>query len=462
MPLQPNSPEARDVAYLLHPYTNFRQHEEQGPMVIERGDGVYVWDTGGKQYIEGMAGLWSTSLGFQHKRLVAAAVKQMETLPYYHQFGQKSHLPGIDLAERLMGLAPTSVSKVFFNNSGSEANDTAIKFVWYYNNARGRHQKKKIIGRVNGYHGITLAAASLTGRSLNHSGFDVPLERFIHTSNPHYYRFGEDGESEEEFATRMAEELDALIESEGPETVAAFFAEPVMGAGGVIVPPATYFPNIQEVLRKHDVLFVADEVICGFCRTGNFWGSETFGIEPDILVCAKALSSSYLPISATMISDEVYQAIADQSAKMGVFGHGYTYSGHPVAAAVALETLKIYEEEDTLGHVRSVVGRFQERIQGFAGHPLVGEARGVGLVGATELVKDKATKEAFAASDGVGALVNDLCAQEGLITRPVGDSMCFAPPLVITASEIDEMFDRYARALDAGLDLLTKQGKAVA
>lgn len=235
-----------------------------------------------------------------------------------------------------------------------------------------------------------------------------------------------------------------------------------MGAGGVIVPPATYFPKIQEVLRKHDVLFVADEVICGFCRTGNFWGSETFGIEPDILVCAKALSSSYLPISATMISDEVYQAIADQSAKMGVFGHGYTYSGHPVAAAVALETLKIYEEEDTLGHVRSVVGRFQERIQGFAGHPLVGEARGVGLVGATELVKDKATKEAFAASDGVGALVNDLCAQEGLITRPVGDSMCFAPPLVITASEIDEMFDRYARALDAGLDLLTKQGKAVA
>jgi len=462
MTLQPNSPEARDVAYLIHPYTNFRQHEEQGPMVIERGEGVYVWDTGGKQYIEAMAGLWSTSLGFQHKRLVAAAVKQMETLPYYHQFGQKSHLPGIDLAEKLMGLAPTTVSKVFFNNSGSEANDTAIKIVWYYNNARGRHRKKKIIGRENGYHGITLAAASLTGRSLNHAGFDAPIDRFIHVRNPHYYRQGVEGESEEEFATRLAEELDALIEAEGPDTVAAFFAEPVMGAGGVIVPPATYFEKVQAVLRKHDVLFVADEVICGFCRTGNFWGSQTFGIEPDILVCAKALSSSYLPISATMISDRIYQAIADASARLGVFGHGYTYSGHPVAAAVALETLKIYEEDDILGHVRGVARRFQERLAGFADHPLVGEVRGAGLVGATELVKDKATREAFAASDGVGATINTLCAEHGLITRPVGDAMCFSPPLIIRESEIDEMFDRYARALDDGLDLLTREGKAVA
>ena len=228
------------------------------------------------------------------------------------------------------------------------------------------------------------------------------------------------------------------------------------------MPPATYFEKMQAVLRKHDVLFVADEVICGFCRTGNFWGSQTFGIEPDILTCAKALSSSYLPISATMISDHVYQAIADASAKMGVFGHGYTYSGHPVAAAVALETLKIYEETDMLGHVRSVAPHFQERLRGFADHPLVGEVRGVGLVGATELVKDKDTREAFAASDGVGAMVNDLCAKEGLITRPVGDSMCFAPPLIITKSEIDDLFDRYARALDEGLDLLTRQGQAVA
>ncbi|MCS5603947.1 MAG: aminotransferase class III-fold pyridoxal phosphate-dependent enzyme, partial [Alphaproteobacteria bacterium] len=247
MPLQPNSPEARDVAYLVHPYTNFRANEEHGPMIIERGDGVYVWDNNGKQYIEGMAGLWSTSLGFQHKRLVAAATKQLETLPYYHQFGQRSHLPGIDLAEKLMGLAPSSVSKVFFNNSGSEANDTAIKIIWYYNNARGRHQKKKIIGRVNGYHGITLAAASLTGRSLNHAGFDLPLANFLHTHNPHYYRFGEDGESEESFATRMANDLDQMIIDEGPETVAAFFAEPIMGAGGVITPPKTYFEKIQAV-----------------------------------------------------------------------------------------------------------------------------------------------------------------------------------------------------------------------
>jgi 4-aminobutyrate--pyruvate transaminase len=324
MPINPNSPEARDVAYLVHPNTNLRAHEEHGPMIIERGEGVYVWDNGGKQYIEGMAGLWSTSLGFQHKRLVAAATKQMETLPYYHLFGGKSHLPSIDLGEKLMGLAPPSVSKVFFNNSGSEANDTAIKIIWYYNNARGRHLKKKIIGRVNGYHGITLAASSLTGRPVNHTGFDVPLQNFIHTNNPHYYKFGEEGETEEDFATRMAEDLDKMIIEEGPETVAAFFAEPIMGAGGVVTPPKTYFAKVQAVLKKHDVLFVADEVICGFMRTGNYWACETFDIEPDILVCAKALSSSYLPISGTIISDDIYHVIPDASAQLGVLGHGYT------------------------------------------------------------------------------------------------------------------------------------------
>ena len=462
MPLQPNSPEARDVAYLVHPYTNFRANEEHGPMIIERGDGVYVWDNNGKQYIEGMAGLWSTSLGFQHKRLVAAATKQLETLPYYHQFKQSSHLPGIDLAEKLMGLAPSSVSKVFFNNSGSEANDTAIKIIWYYNNARGRHQKKKIIGRVNGYHGITLAAGSLTGRSLNHAGFDLPLANFLHTNNPHYYRFGEDGESEESFATRMANDLDQMIIDEGPETVAAFFAEPIMGAGGVITPPKTYFEKIQAVLKKHDVLFAVDEVICGFCRTGNFWASETYNLKPDILICAKALSSSYLPISGTMISDEIYQAIADASTELGVFAHGYTYSGHPVAAAVALETLNIYEEDDILGHVRSVAKHYQERLRSFSEHPLVGEIRGTGLIGANELVKDKVTKEAFAPSENVGGIISNLCLEHGLILRPVGDSMCFCPPLVITDSEIDDMFDRYARALDDGLDLLSRQGLAVA
>ncbi len=462
MPIQPNSAEARDVAYLVHPYTNFRANEEQGPMIIERGDGVYVWDNYGTQYIEGMAGLWSTSLGWQHKRLVAAATKQLETLPYYHQFGQKSHLPGIDLAEKLIGLAPSSVSKVFFNNSGSEANDTAIKIIWYYNNARGRHQKKKIIGRINGYHGITLASASLTGRAINHTGFDVPLENFIHTNNPHYYRFGEEGETEEQFATRMADDLDKLITEEGPETVAAFFAEPVMGAGGVIVPPKTYFEKVQTVLNKHDVLFVADEVIMGFCRTANFWASQTYNIKPDILVCAKALSSSYLPISGTMISEDIYQAIADASAKYGVFGHGYTYSGHPVAAAVALETLNIYEEEDILGHVKTVSPLFQERLHGFKDHPLVGEVRGIGLVGANEVVKNKTTREAFEVSENVGGIISNFCLEQGLILRPVGDSLCLCPPLIISENEINDMFDRFSRGLDAGLDHLTREGKAVA
>ena len=260
----------------------------------------------------------------------------------------------------------------------------------------------------------------------------------------------------------MADELDALIESEGPETVAAFFAEPVMGAGGVITPPSGYFEKIQAVLKKHDVLFVADEVICGFCRTGNFWGSQTYDIRPDLLVCAKALSSSYLPISATMLSDEVYQVVADASARLGVFGHGYTYSGHPVAAAVALETLSIYEEDRVLEHVQEVSRHFQARLRGFGDHPLVGEVRGVGLVGANELVRNRETREAFDASEGVGAMIDRLCAENGLITRPVGDSMCFSPPLIITRSEVDELFDRYGKALDAGLDQLTRQGIRVA
>ena len=250
----------------------------------------------------------------------------------------------------------------------------------------------------------------------------------------------------------MADDLDKMIIDEGPETVAAFFAEPIMGAGGVVTPPKTYFEKIQAVLKKHDVLFVADEVICGFMRTGNFWACETFDIKPDILVCAKALSSSYLPISGTIISDDIYQVIADASAKLGVFGHGYTYSGHPVAAAVALETLKIYEEENILGHVQSVMGHYQERLRSFADHPLVGEVRGEGLIGATELVKNKETKEAFAPAENVGGIISDYCLKHGLILRPVGDAMCFCPPLIITDSEIDSLFDRYSKALDEGLD----------
>ena len=463
MTLQPNSPAARDVAYLLHPYTNFKAHEAKGPMIIDRGEGVYVYDDAGNRYLEAMAGLWSASLGFSEPRLVEAATKQMQKLPYYHQFAHKSHEPGIDLAEKLIGLAPVPMSKVFFANSGSEANDTAMKIVWYYNNARGRHHKKKIISRIQGYHGVTIASASLTGKPNNHQGFDLPIANVLHTDNPHYYWNGLEGESEEDFATRMADNLEKMILEEGPETCAAFIAEPIQGAGGVIVPPATYFEKIQAVVKKYDMLFMVDEVICGFGRTGNFWGSQTFGIKPDILVCAKALSSSYLPISACMISDEVYQPMARASEELGVFGHGYTYTGHPVCSAVALETLKIYEERDIIGHIQKVGPVFEKRLAGMIEHPLVGETRGRGLIGAVELVQDKANKKAFDPKDGVGALVNGLApANHGLIVRALADAVAFTPPLIISEEQVHELFDKFTATLDDALEHLRKNDVAVA
>ncbi len=413
-----------------------------------------MWDDSGKEYIEGLAGLWCVSLGWGEERLVEAAARQMRTLPMYHAFGHKAHEPMIDLAEALVELAPTPMSKVFFANSGSEANDTAIKLIWYVNNARGRPEKKKIIARVKGYHGVTVATASLTGLPNNHRDFDLPIARILHAGCPHHYRFALDGETEEAFATRLAEELDALIVAEGPETVAAMFAEPVMGAGGVIIPPATYFEKIQAVLKKHDVMLVADEVICGFGRTGSFWGSETFGLEPDMITCAKQLSSGYLPISALMVTEAIWRDLLAESEKIGTFGHGFTYSGHPVAAAVALETLKIYGEEDIVARVRGVAPRFQERLKALGGHPLVGEARGVGLIGAVEIVADKATKQPFDPKSGAGAKVAAAAQEAGVIVRALGDSVAFCPPLVITEEEIAELFDRFQRALDAALPLL--------
>jgi len=460
LPLSPNSAAARDIAFCVHPYTNLKKHLESGPLVITRGEGVRVYDEDGKAYIEGLAGLWCTSLGFTQERLVEAGARAMRQLPFYHGFGGKAATPTIDLAERLIDLAPVPMSKVFFANSGSEANDTAIKLIWYYNNAIGRPEKKKIISRIKAYHGVTIASASLTGLPANHAAFDLPLDQIKHTDCPHHYRFGNPGESEEDFATRLAESLDALIVAKGPETVAAFFAEPVMGAGGVIVPPATYFDKIQPVLKRHDVLLVADEVICGFGRTGNLWGSQTFAIQPDMLTTAKALSSGYLPISALMISEPIWRAMVEQSDRVGMFGHGFTYSGHPVPAAVALETLDIYAERDIVGHVRSIAPAMQEGLRRFADHPLVGEVRGVGLVAGVEIVADKATKAPFDAKMGVAARVMNQAERNGLITRALGDTLAFSPPLVITEGEIEEMLDCFGRALDETLAWVEQEGRA--
>ena len=445
---QPNSLAARDAAAILHPYTNGIANEADGSLIMVRGEGVHVTDEDGKQYIEGMAGLWCTSLGFGQERLAEAAAAQIRKLSFYHGFNQKGHDVQIELAERLLALSPVPMSKVFFANSGSEANDTAIKLIWYRNNARGLPEKKKIIGRIKGYHGVTIAAASVTGTPINHQAFDLPLAGFLHTDCPHYYRAAEDGESEEDYATRCADNLDALIEREGPETVAAFFAEPVMGAGGILIPPATYFEKIQAVLRKHDVLLVADEVICGFGRTGKMWGSETFGIQPDILTCAKALSSGYIPISAILVTEETFRPIAEHSAEIGVLGHGFTYSGHPVAAAVAVETLKLYEEMDLLAMVGATSPALQDGIRRFADHPLVGEVTGIGMLAVAELVADKETKEAFDPGRKVGPYLLDRALEHGLIIRALGDRIAFSPPLVITPAEIDHMYDRFARALD--------------
>ncbi len=457
-----NSNAVRDVANVLHPYTDARAHQANGPMVITRGEGVRVWDDQGRSYIDTVAGLWCAALGFSNERLVAAATAQMRKLPFYHSFTSKSHEPVIDLSEMLIERAPVPMSKVFFANSGSEANDSAMKMIWYFNNAIGRPEKKKLIGRIKGYHGVTIGSASLTGLPYNHKLFDLPIQGVLHTSNPHFYHEGRDGESEQDFSTRMAAELEEMILREGPDTVAAMFAEPVMGAGGVIVPPAGYWEKIQAVLRKYDVLLVADEVICGFGRTGNYWGSQTFGMKPDILVCAKALSSSYLPISAVMVNDRVFEGLADGSASLGTWGHGFTYSGHPVAAAVALETLKIYDEMDLVGMCRKTGAVMQAGLRAMADHPLVGEARGVGMIGALELVEDKATRRNFDATKKIAVRAQKLCEAQGLIMRVLpGDGIAFSPPLVISADELAEVFSGVKRALDTLAVELRREGFAI-
>jgi 4-aminobutyrate--pyruvate transaminase len=448
----------RDVATTIHPYTNLKLHESAGPLVITEGDGVFVRGEDGKMYLEGLAGLWCVSLGFSERRLADAAYRQMLKLPFYHTFAHKATDINIELAEKLLSIAPVPMSKVFFVNSGSEANDTVVKFVWYYNNALGRPRKKKILSRIKAYHGVTVASASLTGLANNHRDFDLPIANILHVDCPHYYRLGLPGETEEAFASRMADSLEQRILSEGADTVAAMIAEPVMGAGGVLLPPATYWEKVQAVLRKYDVLLIADEVICGFGRTGEMWGSTTYGLQPDMIACAKALSSGYMPIGAVMVSDAIYQALVQQSEKIGVFSHGFTYSGHPVSSAVALETLKIYEQDDMLSHVRSMAPRMQAALRGFSDHPLVGEVRGIGLVGALELVADKAAKTPFDPAEAVGPFLIKRAHHHGVILRALGDSIAFCPPLIIKEAEIDLMFERFALALGDTLAMVRERG----
>jgi 4-aminobutyrate---pyruvate transaminase len=461
MPL--SNAQARDVQSLLHPYTNLVKLRETGPLIFERGKGVRLYDETGKDYIEGMAGLWCTALGWGEEALVEAAAEQMRKLSYAHIFAGRSHEPAIALAEKLKDVAPFPVGKVFFANSGSEANDTQIKLFWYANNARGKTKAKKFISRTKAYHGVTLASASLTGLPANHKSFDLPLDFVRFTDCPHYYRNAEPGESEAEFVARLARNLTDLIETEGADTIAAMIAEPVQGAGGVIVPPKGYFDAVVKVLARYGIPLVDDEVITGFGRTGNWFGAGTYGFEPATMTIAKALSSAYLPISAVLISPELCEAIEEESGRIGTFGHGYTYSAHPVAAAVALKTIEIYQERDIVGHVRSVAPRFQARLKKLAEHPLVGETQGVGLIGGIEIVADKATKTSFEPAKAAAATIVKFIEEEGLILRAMlGDRIAICPPLVIVEAEIDELFDRLEKGLAKGVEWARKEGVKLA
>jgi len=438
-----------DKKYVLHPYTNLSGHEDHGPFTIVGGEGIYVEDNHGNWLIEAMSGLWCTGLGFSESRLVDAAMQQFKKLPYSHLFSHRSTEPVIELSERLVQIAPEGITRAYLVNSGSEAIDSAIKMVWYYHNAIGRSKKKKIISRNYAYHGVTVAAGSLTALPYVQDGFDLPAIDVMHCAAPHYYRYAENGESEAEYTDRIVNELEQQIIDADSDTIGAFFAEPVMGAGGVLIPPAGYFEKVQAVLSKYDILMVADEVICGFGRTGNMWGCDTYGIKPDMITCAKQLSSAYQPIGAVLVSEKMYQGFASGSDKYGVFGTGNTYGGHPVASAVALETLNIYRDDEIIEHVQSVSKPFLARLKSFEEHPFVGQTRGVGLIGAIDLVKDKASREQYPPTDKVAVQVMNAARKHGLITRALpGDGIAVCPPLIITEDEIQEMFDRYKLALD--------------
>lgn len=444
-----SAPQQQDVQYHLHPYTNGVKHRQTGPRIITRGEGIYVYDDQGNRYLESMAGLWSVAVGFGEPRLVQAAARQMQALPYYHTFSHKSHPSAIELAERLVSYTGGKMAQAFFTNSGSEANDTVVKMVWYYNNALGRRDKKKIIARLGGYHGVTVATASLTGLLGNHRDFDLPLPRILHTSNPQFYRYGQPGETEEAFATRLAQELEDLILREGPDTVAAFIGEPVMGAGGVIIPPKTYWEKIQAVCCKYDMLVIADEVITGFGRLGKRFGTEVYGIDADIQVLSKQITSSYQPLGAVLINAKVAEAINQNSGKLGTFGHGYTASGHPVATAVALENLKIIDERKLIENAAEMGKLMKSELETkLAGHPLVGEIRAQGLIAAVEMVADKDTRKQFDPVGKAGGYAYEAAHKHGIIVRGILDSVAVCPPLIIDAEQVRDMVDRVARTID--------------
>ena len=451
--------QALDAAHHMHPFTAGAQLAKKGARIITRGEGVWLTDSEGNRIIDGMAGLWCVNLGYGRKELGEVAKRQMDELCYYNTFFQTSHVPAIALAAKIAELAPGDLNHVFYAGSGSEANDTNIRLVRRYWDVKGQPERKVIISRKNGYHGSTMGGGSLGGMSPMHAQGGLPIPGIVHIDQPYWW--GEGGEmSEDDFGLARARVLEDTILEVGPEKVAAFIGEPIQGAGGVIVPPATYWPEIQRICAKYGILLIADEVITGFGRTGNWFGSQTFGITPHIMTIAKGLSSGYAPIGGSIVCDEIANTVGGA----GDFNHGYTYSGHPVAAAVALENLRLLEEEGVIDHVRNVAHPYlAERWKALEDHPMVGEAKLVGLMGSIALTPDKAKRAKFAAEEGtVGLRTRERCFANNLVMRHVGDRMIIAPPLVITPAEIDVLIERARKSLDESYAGLKADGLFVA
>ncbi|MGB1773004.1 MAG: aminotransferase [Arenicellales bacterium] len=445
------SPSEQDRLHHIHGQTNPRLHAEHGPTVmVTEGHGVYIKTDDGRELIDGFSGLGCTALGYHNDRLTAAAKAQMDRLPFAPTFYGRSHPKVAELSARLTAMASVPMDRVMFQCSGSEANDAMIKFLWYRNIARGQPERRKFISRWRGYYGNTVAAVSLSGQPHMHAGFGLPMNDFLKLSTPNYYRFHVDGESEEEFSARLAGEFDDLVLKTGPDQIAAFFAEPMQSGGGAILPPKGYWEAMQAVIRQYDIHFHVDEVVCGFGRTGHLWGAQAFALKPDSTTCAKALTAAFFPMSALMLKEDFYQDMMAGADEAGVLGHGFTYSGHPVGAAIALEALDIYEEIDLVGHVRTVGAHFIDACQGLMDHPLVGDARGIGLFCGIELVADKKSRRQFDPALRVGQRVQDAAHERGLYLRAIPpDRISFMPPLIIEQSEIDAAVNILKQALDS-------------
>lgn len=445
----------------LHPFTMLSDHQKHGPLMMVRGQGTRLTDHAGREYLDAFAGLWCVNVGYGRQAIADAVAAQIKQLPYYHSFLAMANEPSIRLASRLAELTPNSVTRAFFGLSGSDANDTNVKIIWQYNNLRGKPEKKKLIARRSAYHGVTVVAASLSGLPNLHGGFDVPLDmnRFFHLTTPHHYRFAQPGMTELEFSASLAQELEQLILREGPETMAAFFAEPIMGAGGVFVPPEGYFEAIVPILRKYDILLVADEVICGFGRLGNWFGSDTYNLQPDMMTLAKGLTSGYVPLSASMVSESIWQVLEGSATP---FGHGFTYSAHPVSAAAALANLEIYNSENLVQRAAAMGSYLQKSLrERLDGLPLVGEIRGLGMVAAIELVSNKGTKQSFDPKLAVQVRVYKEMQKRGVLVRPIPNSVAVSPPLIFTEGEVDTLTAALAESLVATANQLVAEGYAV-